>query len=346
MGVLRLLLAISVIATHCGPILGSSMVPGNVAVESFFVISGFYMSLVYGSKYRGPGAVYVFLSNRYMRLVPSYAATLAMVFLCYVALWLLSGKTPVAVQHNLELFGESPVSTGFQMLSELSLIGRDIPAFLSSLTDFKSLHFAVPQAWSIGMELWFYMLVPLLAARSSSFLLGVGALSLLLRQQMAARGLGEEVYFLFPAQLSFFIAGMLAERCLRHRQETLARWKGRNFCLAFLALATALWPLWSFTYQRLAYTLFLIVLLPVIFAATRHSEWDRFIGSLSYPVYLTHIFISDVVRNLLHQQQHQHVVLVMTLGLSYVLVRYVEDPLDKWRQARLAGSQAFGVPAL
>jgi peptidoglycan/LPS O-acetylase OafA/YrhL len=57
MGILRLLLAVSVIAAHAGPILGTMMVPGNYAVETFFMISGFYMSLILNSKYVGKGAI-------------------------------------------------------------------------------------------------------------------------------------------------------------------------------------------------------------------------------------------------------------------------------------------------
>lgn len=55
MGVLRLILAVSVILNHSPIALAPwrPLVPGDLAVQAFFVISGFYMSLVLSTKYLG-----------------------------------------------------------------------------------------------------------------------------------------------------------------------------------------------------------------------------------------------------------------------------------------------------
>ena len=55
MGTLRLLLALSVVLFHSGPFVftGSDWVGGIVAVEGFFVVSGFYMTLVLHQRYGG-----------------------------------------------------------------------------------------------------------------------------------------------------------------------------------------------------------------------------------------------------------------------------------------------------
>ena len=50
-----LFLAVSVIVSHTEPILGLNMMPGYEAVRLFFIISGFYMSLVLSGKYKGDG---------------------------------------------------------------------------------------------------------------------------------------------------------------------------------------------------------------------------------------------------------------------------------------------------
>lgn len=50
MGLARLLLALSVVLAHL-PVLLGPLVNGHVAVQGFFIISGFYMALILDSKY-------------------------------------------------------------------------------------------------------------------------------------------------------------------------------------------------------------------------------------------------------------------------------------------------------
>ena len=51
MGLLRLLLALCVFCGHSRGLGGLSWLAANIAVECFFVISGFYMQLILSSKY-------------------------------------------------------------------------------------------------------------------------------------------------------------------------------------------------------------------------------------------------------------------------------------------------------
>ena len=44
MGLLRVLLAVAVLITHGGSIFGINLVPGDIAVEAFFIISGFLIN--------------------------------------------------------------------------------------------------------------------------------------------------------------------------------------------------------------------------------------------------------------------------------------------------------------
>ena len=77
MGAIRLLLALSVVAVHGGAIFGFSMVGGQIAVQSFYIISGFYMSLILNEKYIGVNNSYrLFLTNRLIRLYPIYWSVL------------------------------------------------------------------------------------------------------------------------------------------------------------------------------------------------------------------------------------------------------------------------------
>jgi peptidoglycan/LPS O-acetylase OafA/YrhL len=70
MGSLRLILALSVFLAHTGSLFGVFLVGPSVAVQSFFLISGFYMALVLNEKYKGSGSYYLFITNRLLRLLP------------------------------------------------------------------------------------------------------------------------------------------------------------------------------------------------------------------------------------------------------------------------------------
>jgi len=73
MGTLRLLLALSVVAAHCGAIAGLRFVGGPMAVQAFFIRSGFFMALILNEKYTGNNNSYwLFISNRFFRRYPFY----------------------------------------------------------------------------------------------------------------------------------------------------------------------------------------------------------------------------------------------------------------------------------
>ena len=96
MGLLRLLLAISVITTHCGPCLGFSPLGGVEAVQTFFMISGFYMAMILTEKYRGPGSYRSFLINRFLRIYPLYWIALILTLIAWSGVYCVTGHRRLA----------------------------------------------------------------------------------------------------------------------------------------------------------------------------------------------------------------------------------------------------------
>ncbi len=92
MGVLRLCLALAVIIAHSGPIFGwtfTRLTGGLLAVQMSYVISGFYMALVLHRRYTGPGCYRRFVTNRLLRLYPSYAVVAVFTLVvCGAVSWL------------------------------------------------------------------------------------------------------------------------------------------------------------------------------------------------------------------------------------------------------------------
>lgn len=104
MGLIRLLLALSVVLAHSTAILGTELVGGSAAVECFFVISGFYMAMVLEKKYftLDRGVWKTFMASRLARLYPVYLAVLlAAVTATVFSVW--RGKESGLVQDYSEL---------------------------------------------------------------------------------------------------------------------------------------------------------------------------------------------------------------------------------------------------
>ena len=85
MGLVRVALALAVLLSHL-PLASYKFLSGGLAVQSFFIVSGFYMALVLGGKYKDVG---LFYSNRLLRLFPTYFVTCALAALTVLSIVLL-----------------------------------------------------------------------------------------------------------------------------------------------------------------------------------------------------------------------------------------------------------------
>ena len=83
----------------------------------------------------------------------------------------------------------------------------------------------VPQAWTLGVEITFYLVAPFVL-RSPRRLLALLAASLALRAVLIATGIGLSdpwTYRFFPAELALFLAGALSHQILLPRWQALTR---------------------------------------------------------------------------------------------------------------------------
>jgi peptidoglycan/LPS O-acetylase OafA/YrhL len=361
-GILRLFLAVSVVIAHSSAIFGLTLMPSDEAVKLFFMISGFYMSLVLSGKYQGNGKTWLFYSNRFLRLYPAYVVALVLTTGLLVAAEFT--KRPVEssqlvkeISHRFT--GESGelsnVSLAAVIVPNLTLFGSDL-LFLFHHSRASGWHFTLGQnanvsdptaqrtgrfllispAWSIGIELWFYLLVPVLARARTGVIVAIAVASMALRLWMDSR-LPWSSYFFFPAALCFFAAGMLAHRfwasaLFRRVGEPWMVWTiaigalallfGREFIPGFRNYS---WMHYSVAGCGIAF----------IFQATKSIKVDRWIGNLSYPVYLLHAAAIIVARNYFHSDSGAFV-LLMTLAFALAVNVFLEEPLERVRQRRAA----------
>ena len=315
MGMFRVFLALSVLIHHVGPNRPFWWVHAGVAVILFYMISGFYMALVLNEKYTRSTEFY---AARFIRLYPTYLVTLAI-----IVIWFIYNDTPTVLTSaiglppleqaalafmNLFVIGQDAFQVvDFQFYIEQShLIGGQNPvahAFgvLLSRTFFRDDWMLIGQAWTLSSEMLFYLLAPRVV-RSLPRILSLMSASLLIRFGIIF-GLGyasaDWGYHFFPATLCFFLMGSLSYhlfRDFRLRAPRMTQSVGAGFVTLFAAyglygIVRGQGMLATFSYDSVklwAVYLLCAFSIPFVFAATSASRWDRWIGELSYPIYLNH----------------------------------------------------------
>lgn len=366
MGLLRIMLALAVVFEHAPDEFKIKFVPADIAVEMFFIISGFYMALILSTRYDpntrgGIGAFYV---ARYLRLWPAYAVTAAVLYAWFAFIFVFTGHLATSP------FDTPPQSLLWQALigfSNLSMIGQDVltlfhvtPQGAVELTfgppdkladGSQTLGYAriVGQAWSIGTEIWFYLLAPFLIRARSAGLVAIAAASFALRYMLGER-FGLNTYFLFPAQLSLFVAGMLA-----YRWRAALAAEHRSFAFSGLfALVAAIIAFPHLVPQPETYKwglyLLLFIFMPAIFQAFRANAVDRLIGELSYPIYITHrgiVSIVGVIYMKLTGKLPSGLLLIILIVCASCLIFFAVDaPFDRFRhrlvRARMQSNAQIG----
>jgi peptidoglycan/LPS O-acetylase OafA/YrhL len=369
MGLIRVLLAWAVVATHSRVLFGlgfTGLVYGTNAVQMFYTISGFYMALILNRKYTGSGSYQTFIKSRIYRIYPAYAvvaiATCALGALVYVS----SGKLIFFFRNWSELGpGASLGTRAILFILNVVLLGQDSSRFFWVPSESGALAFTgshsqqpmcqefmvVPQAWTVGTELWFYLLAPFVVRRLTR-IVPVLAAALALRLIMIhLLGLVDPPwnYCFFPTELPIFLSGALgfhAYVALERRRFPLEK-VGRIafFGMIFLIVGYYNFPWKWFPNTKLVLNAEPIVFifpfaLPFIFAHTRKNTVDRMIGDLSYPIYLTHFIIIDLLRVTESPWVDRYMgefACLCTIAASVILWYFVDRPIDAWRQS-LVGS--------
>ncbi len=371
MGYLRLLLAISVVFAHSSSAFGSSsalgleFLPGNMAVEIFFMISGFYMSLILSGKYAtrtldGLGSFYM---SRFLRLWPAFLLTTAVCHLLWIAAYVHLGRPPTSAGPVHEIINNAGVSALMEM-SNIFMIGQDVPAlFHASHETGARLTFGegrmlpdgsiwlgnalnIGPAWSIGAEIWFYMLVPFLARLSSPLLFALLAATGSLRYFMGEIH-GLNIYFFFVTQLPLFLGGMLAHRLgSRKSRGVLARKEAAYLCLGLAVMASLMFGQFEFQDQRFKWLVYVLMGLTMhaLFTHVGNSRAGRIIGELSYPIYIVHMLALSVLAAIGKRagiEITSEILLLAVLPVSYLMYVRIDKPIGRYRErfARRAEKQ-------
>jgi len=288
---------------------------GQTGVQLFFVASAYTLCLSFARRAHEPRPVQSFYIRRTFRIAPLYIVGIAIYFAIHLARqsggeWVFEPYTAANVAANLFFVH------GF------------VPAANNNI---------VPGGWSIGTEMAFYALFPLLFAAAGR--IGARALALVIVAFVVLHALAQAiwlggtvfavagnnfVYFNIVNQLPVFGLGLLAY--FAHRDARLAplpAWSRTGLLLLFTALTLLLWRLrqpWLFAVIPATAALSFFALLQLLRSARRLPRWLCRVGSVSYSMYVFHFVLAWTVVPWLLQELQATIGPQMQLLLSLPLV--------------------------
>jgi peptidoglycan/LPS O-acetylase OafA/YrhL len=373
MGKIRLLLALSVLAAHGGIIWKFHLVGGQIAVQSFFIISGFYMSLILNEKYIGANNSYkLFITNRFLRLYPIYGMVLlsTLLFFLFIAIiphgqHLQDQAQGITQWHVYATTKPNFLSYLYLILAHILIFGQDVVMFLGInpnngalffTSNFSNTHpqlwnyLLIPQAWTLSLELTFYLIAPFILRRGLRVVIPLILLSLLLRFFIYDySGLRNDpwTYRFFPTEIMFFLVGYLSYRVyLIIAKKTIPKFLN----LLALSVPVLLIVLYTvlpvikigfmpFSLKEIVFFGTISLSIPILFNLQKNSKLDNQIGELSYPVYIVHNLVIMLCGASI-MSAAGWVVIPASIFLAYLLNRFVASPIEKFRQLRLKKATA------
>ena len=351
MGLLRTLLALIVVLAHA---YGPAFIGSQNAVKLFFMISGFLISYILIEKKSYPQR-HLFYLNRFLRLYPIYAVV------AFLTLSLLVAQS-VLLHHSSQtfvVFGEVPFPAQMLLIfSNAFIVLQDVVMFLgvkanhlmfvqdytqSEVRLYQGL--LVPQAWTLSLELMFYLIAPFILPRQK-LLIALLCASLAVRGYLMATGLTNDPwsYRFFPAELAYFLLGALSHQCLLpryrkyftpHQLKVFAH-SATMLLVGFILFYVAI-PADMIMKDALLFGL-CFACLPLLFIYQTQHRWDAWIADLSYPIYIGHILIISVVHAVLSLLSLHHpmlfigCVLVVSVVFAVVLNYTIAQPIEDLRQ--------------
>lgn len=337
---LRAYAALAVMLIHAGgaglvqlhPLLAQLVFLGQTGVYVFFVISGFSVT----ASYRTTAHFTTYLSKRFMRIAPLYYVLLLGLFLLQP---LTNGNMPAS--WDTEFGVKYDLYNLFMHLSFLSFL------------DYKITNSVIGVEWTLSIEMFWYILLPLLLTlvtnwqRALTLLIASIALYFSLQcQQEAATHIHTRHIFewspLFYA--CAFSLGVLAYY-IRPLVSNFATKHGDKFFIALLVVGIAAFL--SFAPQKSAgiptyadtlltasaFTFALIVLgtnQSLLVRALLLNRAALYLGTISYGLYLIHFPLVIFFRGLIENKTLLFsAVFVTTVLASHLSYRFIERPALK-----------------
>ena len=298
--------------------LGRLAAIGYLGVQLFFLVSAVTMCLMWEQRREETQRTLKFYIRRFLRIAPLF--WFAIVF--YTLAWHVS-----------------PAGGGLQGITWFQVAVTSIflhPFFPSAINS------VVPGGWSIGIEMGFYAVFPLLALLPKDRLLLFSFAAFvvlgLLGTAMAERlGSGDAyatfLYYSFLTQLPIFPIGMFVYG-VTHQETTLSRnyigaWVVLWLVIAVVAKLTFHWtsrPLFWFEVMTLA------ALVGSSIRWNLATKWLAYIGRLSYSMYIFHFAVLYFLERIFGNGWSYLIGLITTFAITIAIAAVSQATAERWSQ--------------
>jgi peptidoglycan/LPS O-acetylase OafA/YrhL len=353
LGLVRFLLAFAVVGGHVGSLPYTVPLGAMLAVQAFYIISGFLIALVWDNKYKAqPNGLFLFYTNRAARIYFLYWAVLLIAGIVAVVAKLLTrhwvGYSTYPPPHGLVLY-EYFTNLCIFGSAQAYWLGFSPGGALYYTMDYTSSPYPVWRtlmigpAWTLELELTFYLLAPLLVNLKLRTIFAIIAASFAARFTWYAMGHNVDPwdYRFFPFEIGLFVLGIAAYRVSKIMPWRLSR-KVSYVIFALTVGSILQYDLVGRYLNSFAYLFIFAALIPPVFALTQSWKVDRFLADMSYPLYLAHWPVWLFIRDFMPVPWPGYPGLVPALAsiaAAAGLVIYVERPIERWRQARIGSGR-------
>ena len=341
MGYLRFILAVFVVISHAGSLhlpFGNYEIPifnfgGRNAVCLFFIISGFYMSLILSGKYQN--SLKTFYVNRMLRIFPTYWVVL------FLGIFFLGND-------YLKIYDSLKETTFFTQIyfffCNFFILGSDTAYLISARPDglfwdpfmlsqsHNGMNFLViPPVFTIAIELVFYIFAPFLikSIRLNIFCLVIAILFHFYFLNTNNVNIIYQ-YHLLPSSFLYFSIGILAHKMYIKKELIFEKYGYMSFII-FATLILVIQPLIS----NILLLLFPFAI-PYLFDLTKNNKIDRLIGNLSYPIYIVHYSVLKFCWDSGFSQVNIGLfVLIVSILIGVAIHFLIEKPIEKYRIAKI-----------
>jgi peptidoglycan/LPS O-acetylase OafA/YrhL len=342
LNLVRFVLALNVVLFH----LWNAAAPGAgpVAVLGFFFTSGFLITQIVQEVYAMPQHSWAFLLNRTLRIYPQYIAALG---LGLAALYLYPD-----VAGHINSYLRWPANAT-EWLPQLAIVGLD-----------HSNVRVLPATWTLGTELYFYLVIGLVTARSKQASIALGLASLPAAALCASGVLPFDFYGSALGNGFVFAFGSLAyfyRNAIRVRPMLFALAAAAYLAHTFVipALEQSDVDKANLTASVLPFSLILLYLVQHPMRGPRATAVANFLGKIAYPMFLLHWAVCVVISAWLFHGlasfdmdglwQGAGYFLVMFAGVIIVSLLFyvlIDQPVERYRRVvRRRATSVLAVPA-
>lgn len=346
MGYFRFSLASIVILFHVG---GAGFMAGRLAVMGFYVVSGYLITRVVVEQY--DGRIGAFAVNRFLRLFPLYWAVTILCYLAYVQVG------PVSVGPG-EAQTWLPASSAIwrDVLPLVLVMNEGMPHLLGAAN-------LIAQGWSIGVELTFYSMMALFVLFEPKRVLSIvfcASLGYFLVSMYRADSFAVFDAFIYKDALStawFFTTGGLlyvyADRVrgLAERVPCAAAIAAMIVLMLTVASGRYLAAMleasgthWKAVVIGSNVAMAIVSLTVIVSAPKRETPQSRWLGDLSYGMYLNHFLVAWGVNwfgtatgiypfGRINDVSYGVAAVLLSASFAWLTFRLIEMPVQKLRTA-------------